>query len=301
MKFAILSRNKSLHSVRRLLGEAHALKITCDVINPLDCNLVVNGKESCILIGTQQLDHYDAVLPRIGASITEYGIAVVQQFQSLGQYVINPARAIAESRDKMRCLQILSKSGLKVPPTVLSRSPRALKSSLEHVGGLPVVLKLLEGTQGVGVMLVNTHMATGSVLDTLRSLEQDVLIQKYIAAGAGTDYRLFVIGDQVVASMMRTAPDGDFRANIHRGGEGKLVKLPKNYHRIAIQAAKTLGLEIAGVDLMEDESGPVVLEVNSSPGFEGIERATGLNIARMIMSHAQKRARAAKRRRKKKH
>ena len=179
-------------------------------------------------------------------------------------------------------------------PPSSSRSPRGLKAAVEAAGGMPVVLKVLEGTQGVGVMLVHTPVSLGSVLDTLYSLDQDVIIQRFIAEGAGRDYRAFVVGDKVVAAMMRTAPEGEFRSNIHRGGEGRLVKLPKAFERAAIKAARAVGLGIAGVDLMESGSGPQILEVNSSPGFEGIERATGLNIAAMMIKHIARSARANK-------
>lgn len=285
MRIAILSRNKNLHSVRRLIEEARRAKIQCDVINPLECQLVVDGKQSCILVGSVPIVRYDAVLPRIGASITDYGLAVVKHFETLGVFAVNSSQAIADSRDKMRSLQVLSKAGLRSPKTVLTRHPKALRAVLNKVNGLPVVLKVLKGTQGLGVMLIDTQITLSSVLDTLRGLEQDVIIQQFIAEGAGRDYRAFVIGNRVVAAMSRTAPEGEFRSNIHRGGEGRLVKLPKAYERAAIRATKVLGLHIAGVDLMRSRSGPVVIEVNSSPGFEGIEHATGLNIGAAIMRH----------------
>jgi ribosomal protein S6--L-glutamate ligase len=243
------------------------------------------------------IPHYDAVLPRIGASITEYGLGVVQQFEMLGMFTVNTAQAIANSRDKMRSLQILTQEGLQVPATVLTRSARGLPMAVDAARGMPVVLKVLQGTQGVGVMLVHTPISLGSVLDTLRSLDQDVLIQQFIAEGMGRDYRAFVVGNKVVAAMMRTAPEGDFRSNIHRGGEGRLVKLPKPFQEAAIRAVKAVGLQIAGVDLMETHSGPTVLEVNSSPGFEGIEKATGLNIAGAILKHIAQVARKGRRRR----
>lgn len=285
MRFAILSRNKNLHSVRRLLQEARPLGVEFDVVNPLDCHLMVEGGKNRILVGTRDLPHYDAVLPRIGASITDYGLAVVKQFETLGTFLVNSSSAIADSRDKMRCLQILSGAGLKVPVSVLTRSPRGIRSAVASVGGLPVVLKVLQGTQGVGVMLVNSPISLGSVMDTLRGLGQDVIIQQFIAEGAGRDYRAFVIGNKVVAAMRRTAPAGEFRSNIHRGGSGSLVTLPKDFSTAAIRAAKKLGLRVAGVDLMDSNSGPLVIEVNSSPGFEGIERATGLNIASQIVRY----------------
>lgn len=294
MRIAILSRNKSLHSIQRLLKEARKARVQCDVINPLECQLIVDGLHTRILVSGNPIPHYDAVLPRIGASITTYGLAVVKQFESLGMYTVNSCEAIGQSRDKMTCLQVLTAAGLQVPATVLSRSHRGLKSAVEAAGGMPIVLKVLEGTQGVGVMLVHTPVSLGSVLDTLHALDQDIIIQRFIAEGAGRDYRAFVVGDKVVAAMMRTAPEGEFRSNIHRGGEGRLVKLAPEFERAAVQAAKATGLGIAGVDLMESNSGPLLLEVNSSPGFEGIERATGLNIASMMIKHIVRMARANK-------
>ncbi len=267
------------------------MRVECAVIDPLECQLVVDGKKSGIYVGPKALPRFDAILPRIGASITDYGLAVVKQFEALGMYTVNGSASIAQSRDKMRSLQILTHAGLRVPRSVLTRTPRGLKQSVERVGGLPVVMKLLRGTQGVGVMLVSVPVTAGSVFDTLQDLEQDVIIQQFIAEGGGRDYRVFVIGEKVVGTMMRTAPSGEFRSNLHRGGEGSIIKLPKTYERAAIRAAKTLGVEVAGVDIIESKSGPLILEVNSSPGFEGIEAATGLNIAGMIVKYVSARAR----------
>lgn len=295
MRLAILSRKKTLHSIKRLLREARAQRVQCDVLNPLDCQLILDGNESRIVAGTAPIGHYDAVLPRIGASITDYGLAVVQQFEAVGMRTVNGTQAIAQSRDKMRCLQILTKAGIRVPTTVLLRNLRGLRSAVDAVGGLPVVLKVLRGTQGRGVMLLNAPISLGSVMETFRSLDEDLLVQQFIAEGAGRDYRAFVIGDKVVAAMMRTAAPGEFRSNIHQGGEGTLVRLPKEYERTAVRAARVLGLEIAGVDLMESRRGPLVLEVNSSPGFEGIEKATKLNIAGMIIRHIRRVASATRR------
>lgn len=291
MRIAILSRNRGLHSVRRLIAEARLAKLQCDIINPLDCQLVVDAGKHDILIGATLLPRYDVILPRIGASITAYGLAVVKQFENQGVVAVNGSQAIAQSRDKMRSLQILAKAGIRVPKTVLTRSMRGAKAAVERVGGTPIVMKILEGTQGLGVMLLDTPIATHSVLETLIGLGQDVIIQQFLSERAGRDYRAFVIGNRVVAAMMRTAPEGDFRTNIHRGGEGKLVKLPKNYERTAVRACQVLGLQIAGVDIMESRRGGVVIEVNSSPGFEGIERATGLNIASRVIAHMRRAAR----------
>jgi ribosomal protein S6--L-glutamate ligase len=288
MHIAILSRNKNLHSIRRLKQEARKLRIQCDIIDPLECQLVLDGKQTRILVGSKILPHYDAVLPRIGASVTEYGIAVVSHFEMLNTLSMNPALGIAESRNKLRSLQVLTGAGIHVPPTVLTRKTHSLRPAIEAVKGLPVVLKILQGTQGAGVMLVHTPISLGSVLDTMRTLDQDVMMQQFIAEGAGRDYRVFVVGDKIVATMMRTAPQGEFRSNIHRGGQGNQVKLPPNFQKTAIRAAKIFGLQVAGVDLMESEHGPLVIEVNSSPGFEGIEKATGINVASAIMRHIRK-------------
>jgi ribosomal protein S6--L-glutamate ligase len=285
MRIAILSRNKNLHSVRRLLKECKARRVHCDVINPLDCQLVVDGRDSRVMLHAKPLPHYDAILPRIGASITDYGLAVVKHFEATGIFTVNGSTAIGDSRDKMTCLQVLASAGLLVPKTVLTRTRRSLESSVRAVNGLPTVLKVLQGTQGVGVMLINTPIALGSVFDTLHSLGQDLMIQQFIAEAAGQDYRAFVVGDKVVAAMMRTAPEGEFRSNIHRGGQGRLVKLKPDFIKAAVKAAHVLGLQVAGVDLMDSASGPLIIEVNSSPGFEGIERATGLNIAGLIVKH----------------
>jgi ribosomal protein S6--L-glutamate ligase len=296
-KLAILSRNRNLHSIRRLLAEARKRRIECDVIDPLDCQMVVDGPQSSILLNGRRLPEYDAVLPRIGASITEYGLAVVRQFEILGMLPINGSQAIAESRDKLRSLQILSEAGLRVPATVLNRDQRNVRAAMEAVSGLPAVLKLLKGTQGVGVMLVHSPISLRSVIDTMHLLDQDVLVQRFIAEGAGRDFRAIVVGDRVVGAMMRTAPEGEFRSNIHRGGEGSPVDLPRATAQVAVRAARILGLEIAGVDLMESSTGPLVIEVNSSPGFEGIEKATKLNVARLIIDHACRMIRQNKSRR----
>lgn len=303
MRIAILSRNKNLHSIRRLLQEAKRLGVECDVIDPLECQLVLEGKNRAILYHGRILPHYDAVLPRIGASITDYGLAVVKHFESLNTYVVNGSSAIAESRDKLRSLQVLSQTGVRVPATVLSRGSRNLRSALAAVKEMPVILKILRGTQGVGVMIVHSPASLASVLETLNTLDEDVLIQEFLKKSAGRDYRVFVVGGKIVASMLRTAPKGEFRSNIHRGGEGMPVTLPKSYRQTAIRAAEAFGLGIAGVDLMEGANGATILEVNSSPGFEGIEKATKQNIAspimRFVVSETRKRI-AQERRRKKK-
>ncbi len=300
MRIAILSRNKNLHSIQRLLQEAKKARVQVDILNPLECQVIVDGKRTRILAGGEPIPLYNAVLPRIGASITTYGLAVVKQFELMKMYTVNGSEPIGNSRDKLTCLQILGSAGLKVPATVLTGSMKGLRAAVDAVGGMPVVLKVLEGTQGVGVMLVHSPVSLKSVLDTLHSLNQDVLMQRFVAEGAGRDYRALVVGNRVIAAMMRTAPEGEFRSNIHRGGEGRLVKLSPAYQQAAIRAAKVLGLEIAGVDLMESQEGPLIIEVNSSPGFEGIEKATRLNIAGEMIRHIKKQVSARQRKPRKK-
>jgi ribosomal protein S6--L-glutamate ligase len=296
MRIVILSRNKNLHSIRRLLQEAKKVNVDCWVINPLDCQMVLEGKHRRMLVNGQELPPVDAVLPRIGTSITDYGLAVVRHFEAMGTFVVNGSQGISESRDKMRSLQVLSQVGLRVPDTILTKGNKSLKPVLQTVKDMPAVLKLLRGTQGVGVMLLHSPVSISSVLDTFYSLDEDLLIQQFLKQGAGKDYRLFVVGGIVVGSMMRTAPKGEFRSNIHRGGEGKPIALPANYRKIAIRAADAFKLSVAGVDIMDGPNGPTLLEVNSSPGFEGIEKATGKNIAAQIIRHvvSETRKKAAK-------
>lgn len=301
MRIVILSRNKNLHSIRRLIQEGKKVGVEVGVINPLDCQLILEGKHRKILVNGNELPPVDAVLPRIGTSITDYGLAVVKQFEAMGTLVVNGSRGISESRDKMRSLQVLSESGIRVPDTILTKSSKNMKSVLQSVKEMPAVLKILRGTQGVGVMILHTPNSISSVLDTFHSLDEDLIIQQFLKQGAGKDYRLFVVGGVVVGTMMRTAPKGEFRSNIHRGGEGKPIALPGHYRKIAIKAANAFNLGVAGVDIMDGPNGPTLLEVNSSPGFEGIEKATGKNIAAQIMRHLviEIRKRAAKLRRSK--
>jgi ribosomal protein S6--L-glutamate ligase len=286
MKLAILSRNRQLFSIQRLLKEAKALRVECDVFDPLDCQIVVGKAVNDVFIHDRPAPALDVIIPRIGASITDYGLAVVKQFEMMGVKIVNGSRGIAESRDKLRCLQILAERGYDIPTTVLMRGSKGSRMALRQVQGAPAVLKLIQGTQGVGVMLVESATSAESVLDTMYGLGEDVILQQYISESAGRDIRAFVIGDRVVASMRRQAKDGEFRSNLHRGGEGQPVELKDNYKRLAVQAAKAVGLTVAGVDMLESLTGPKIVELNSSPGFEGIEAATGLNVARMIIQHA---------------
>lgn len=292
MKIGILSRNRQSHSIQRLLKEARAQRVQCAVFDPLDCQIVVNRGASRILIHDRPLPPIDVIIPRIGASITEYGLAVVKQFELLGVKIVNGSIGIAQSRDKLRCLQVLAGRGIEVPTTILMRGSRGIRMALRQVHGAPAIIKLIEGTQGVGVMLAESAVSAESVIDTMSQLGHDVILQQYIAESRGADIRALVIGDKVVAAMKRQARAGEFRSNIHRGGEGALIELSPAYKRLAVQSVKAVGLSIAGVDILESITGPKIIEINSSPGFEGIEKATGLNVAKQIIAHAVKVARA---------
>lgn len=285
MHLAILSRNRSLHSIKRLLHESRKAGAPCAVLDPLRFQIAVSGNESDLFYSGRVIPRFGCVLPRIGASITGYGIAVVKQFESIGVRVVNSSQAIADSRNKLRSFQVLSQSGVAFPPSILARSSEGLRNSVKALGGMPVVLKLLQGTQGLGVMLVHSQKSLESVLETLWELGQEVIIQKFISTTPNQDYRVFIVGNEVVGTMVRTARAGEFRSNVHRGAETKAIDLPNSHKRIALKAARALHLEIAGIDLIDSEAGPLVLEANSSPGFEGLERATGENIAAKIISH----------------
>jgi ribosomal protein S6--L-glutamate ligase len=287
VKLLILSRRRTLYSTRRFVETARRMGHRTMVVDPLNCFLVC-GKTPSIYHknSAKRIDDVDVVLPRIGASITEYGLAVVNHFSMLGVPVVNSALAIAQSRDKLRCLQLLSQHGIDIPRTVMARTPSQIERALQVVGGPPVVVKLVQGTQGIGVMLAETQSALEAILDTLWGLGQNILIQELIPESRGRDLRALVVGRKVVASMRRIARVGEFRSNIHRGGEGRIATLDADYERVAIEAAKVTGLDVAGVDMLESRFGPKVIEINSSPGFEGLEAATGLDIADKILSYA---------------
>jgi ribosomal protein S6--L-glutamate ligase len=282
----ILSRKKSLYSTRRLVQAAKEQGHRPVVLDTLKCNIVVQEQRPEILYGIQSLAPPSVVIPRIGASITAYGLAVVNQFDMMGVPVLNNSVPIARSRDKLRCLQLLSHFGIPVPKTVMAHQRTAVHKLLEEVGGLPVIVKLLQGTQGIGVMIATTLEEAQTLLSTFWDLGHDVLVQQIIQESLGRDVRAFVVGDRVVAAMRRTAKEGEFRSNIHRGGEGAPIELSDEVARTAVSAARIVGLEVAGVDMLEGRGGPLVLEVNSSPGFEGIEAATRLDVAGTIVRHA---------------
>ncbi|RZA06820.1 MAG: RimK family alpha-L-glutamate ligase, partial [Proteobacteria bacterium] len=275
MRIVVLSRSKTLHSTRRLMQEARALGVECLIVNPLRCQLSVGKEGPQICIMGKNLEGVDVVVPRIGTSITEYGLLVVRHFEHMGVPVVNPSDAILNSRNKFRALQTCSAKGLAVPLSVMGRSSSDLPNNMRLIGRFPMIMKLLQGAQGIGVMLGHDRSSVESVVSTMLEMDKDLVLQEFIKEASGTDVRVLVVGGKVVAAMRRNAKKGEFRANVHRGGFGERIsRLPKSYERLALASAKALGLEIAGVDLLESSVGPLLLEVNSSPGFEELEKAT---------------------------
>jgi ribosomal protein S6--L-glutamate ligase len=279
MKIAILSRKPSLYSTSRLIEACRQRDAEVTVLDPLHCVVKVSKKRPEVFHENERITGLDGVVPRIGASITFYGLAVLRQFEMMGVFPANESQAIARSRDKLRSLQLLSRHDIGIPPTAFARRREDVRFAIRKVGGTPVVLKLLEGTQGMGVILAESVKSAESVLDAMHSLRQNILIQNFIEEAEGRDYRAIVVGGRVVAAMMRSAGEGEFRSNLHRGGKARGVELDSAYAETAVRAADVLGLNIAGVDLLPSPDGPMVLEVNSSPGLEGIEGATGVDVA----------------------
>ncbi len=291
MKILVLSRNRRLYSTRRLIEAIEAAGHEGRVVDVLRCTMDITSTRPAVYYKGEKLDDVDAVIPRIGASITFYGLAVVRQFEMMGVYSVNESVAIGRSRDKLRSLQLLARAGVGLPVTGYAHSPDDIKGLIKLVGGAPLVIKLLEGTQGRGVVLAETNKAAESVIDAFRELDANFLLQQYVREARGADIRCFVIGDRVVAAMQRQAAEGEFRSNLHRGGTATLVKLTPQERTTAKKAAKKMGLNVAGVDLIRSSEGAQVLEVNSSPGLEGIEKATGKDIAGMIVSFVERNAR----------
>jgi len=285
MKLAILSRNSKLYSTRRLVEAARERRHSVRVLDPLRCYMRISVEGFDMRYKGRAIAGYNAVIPRIGASITRYGNAVLHQFELMGSYTPNPSAAIMRARDKLRCHQLLAAQGIGLPVTVFGDNPDDTGDLLAMLGPPPHVIKLNEGTQGSGVMLTEKPSASRSVIETLRGLYATFLVQEFIEEAKGADLRCFVVGDRVVAAMRRQAPQGDFRSNLHRGGIGKAVRASAAEQAVAVRAAQVLGLGVAGVDLIRSNRGPLVLEVNSSPGLEGIEQATGVDIAGLIIDH----------------
>ncbi|MEL6605784.1 MAG: 30S ribosomal protein S6--L-glutamate ligase [Cyanobacteria bacterium J06614_10] len=288
MKIAILSRNSSLYSTHRLkeAGEARGHEML--VIDYLRCYMNITPHNPQVLYQGDLLEDVDAIIPRIGASNTFYGTAVVRQFEMMDVFSANGSQAISRSRDKLRCLQLLSKQGIGLPVTGFAHSTKDISGLINIVNGAPLVIKLLEGTQGIGVVLAETHQAATSVIEAFRGLNANILVQEFIAEAKGSDLRCFVVGDKVIAAMKRQGAPGEFRSNLHRGGNAKKVRLSPEERSTAVKAAKIMGLKMAGVDLLQSEHGPVVMEVNSSPGIEGIEKATDIDVAGKMIEYLEK-------------
>ncbi len=285
MKLAILSRAPRCYSTRRLrqAGEERGHRVK--VLNTLRFAIDLEHGEPDLFYRGKRLSHYDAVLPRVGSSVTYFGTAVVRQFEQMDVYTPNTANGIANSRDKLRSLQILSRHDLGIPHTTFVRDRSDVLPAIERIGGAPVVIKILEGTQGVGVILAESTKVAEAIIETLQSARQNVLVQKFVAESRGRDVRAFVVGDRVVAAMRRTAQGEEFRSNVHRGGSAERIELDDRVQETAVRAAQIMGLRVAGVDLLESDQGPLVMEVNSSPGLEGIETATGLDVAGAVIDY----------------
>ena len=282
MKIAVLSRNENLYSTRRLKEAGEARGHEVDIIDTLHCYMDITKSRPTVRYHGEELPYYDAVIPRIGASITFYGTAVVRQFEMMGTFCVNESVAISRSRDKLRSLQLLSRKDVGLPRTGFANKADNIKDLIKNVGGAPVVIKLLEGTQGIGVVLADTNKAAESIVEAFMGLKANILVQEFIKEAGGADIRCFVVGNKVVAAMKRQGAEGEFRSNLHRGGSASLFRLSKDERATAANAARVMGLNVCGVDILQSNHGPVVMEVNSSPGLEGIESATEKDVAGLI-------------------
>ena len=287
MKVAILSRESRSYSTRRLREALVERGHVAKVLNTLKFSMLLEPGHPDLYFRGKHLSHYDAVIPRIGASVTFFGTAVVRQFEQMGVYCLNPSAAISVSRDKLRSLQVISRHDMGLPATTFVRDRKDVIPAIRRVGGAPVIIKLLEGTQGIGVILAETEAVASAVVETLQSAKQNVLIQRFVAESKGKDVRAFVVGHEVVGAMRRVAQGSEFRSNVHRGGKAEAIELDAEYTRTAVRAAHVMGLRVAGVDMLEGADGPQVMEVNSSPGLEGIEAATGIDVAGRIVEYLE--------------
>ena len=294
MKIVVLSTNKRLYSTNRLVEAGEARGHEMQVIDHRRCYMNIVSHSPSVHYKGESIDGIDAIIPRIGASVSFYGTAVVRQFEMMGVYSVNESVAISRSRDKLRALQLLARRGIGLPVTGFANSPDDTEDLLNAVGGAPVVIKLLEGTQGVGVVLAETRKAAASVIEAFRGLKADFMVQEFIKEAGGADIRCFVVGDKVVAAMKRQGKEGEFRSNLHRGGTASLIKITPEERSTAVRSAKVMGLNVAGVDLLRSRHGPVIMEVNSSPGLEGIETATNKDVAGMIIGFIEKHAQRGK-------
>lgn len=288
MKIVMLARNPNLYSHKRLKEAAEQRGHQLDIIDTLRCYMSIASRRPEIYYNGAKLGKYDAVIPRIGASVTFYGSAVLRQFEMMGVYPLNESIAIGRSRDKLRSLQLLARAGIGLPVTIFAHDPKQTAEVLELTDGAPLVIKLLEGTQGIGVVLADTIRSATSVIEAFRGAKVNILVQEFIKEAGGTDIRALVIGGKVVAAMKRTGAEGDFRSNLHRGGSAKSIRISPEERSTAIRAAKTMGLNVCGVDMLRANHGPVVMEVNSSPGLEGVEVATGIDVAGKIIEFIEK-------------
>jgi len=290
MRIAILSRRPHLYSTQRLVEAGESRGHSMQVIDPLGCYMSNRSQTPAIHYRGENLGVFDAVIPRIGASITFYGTAVLRQFEMLGVFSANPSLAITRSRDKLRAIQLLSRKGIGLPITGFAHSPDQVDDLIQMVGGAPLVIKLLEGTQGVGVVLAETKKAAKSVIEAFLNLKAHFIVQEYIKEAQGKDIRCFVVGNEVIAAMEREAQPGEFRSNLHRGGQARIVKLSKEEKKMAVRVTKIMGLNIAGVDMLRSTQGPLVIEVNSSPGLEGIEKSSEVDVAGKIIKFIENNA-----------
>lgn len=290
MRIAILSCDSKSHSVKRLKesAEIHGHKV--DVINTLRCYMNVSSNNPSIHYNGKELPHYDAIIPRIGASISFYGAAVVRQFEAVGTFCVNSSMGITRSRDKLRALQLLSRKGVGLPITGFAHSLNDIADLISLVGGAPLIVKLLEGTQGIGVVLAETTKAAESIIEAFLGLKTNIMVQEYIKEAKGADIRCLIVDGRVVASMERQAVAGEFRSNLHRGGNARPIEISAKEKKTALQAAEIMGLKFAGVDMLRSERGPLIMEVNSSPGLKGIEQATSVDIADQVISYIEKKA-----------
>jgi len=290
LKLAMLARNPGLYSHQRLVAAARARGHEIEIVDTLKCYMNIASHRPEVRYKGRSLEGFDAVIPRIGASITFYGLAVLRQFEMMGVYPLNESVAIGRSRDKLRCLQLLSRKGIGLPVTAFAHVTSQADDLIDMVGGTPLIVKLLEGTQGIGVVLAETRSSARSMIEAFGGVEANIMVQEFIKEAGGTDVRAFVIGGKVVAAMQRKGAPGDFRSNLHRGGQAQAIKITPEERSTAVRAAKILGLNVCGVDMLRSNHGPVVMEVNSTPGLEGIETATGKDIAGMIIEFLEKNA-----------
>ncbi|MCH4822603.1 30S ribosomal protein S6--L-glutamate ligase [Gramella lutea] len=288
MKIRILSRNPKLYSTSRLVEAAKKRKHDVEVIDPLKCDIVIEKRKPNIYYKGGYIEDVDAIIPRIGASVTFYGTAVVRQFEMMGSFTTTDSEALVRSRDKLRSLQVLSRAKIGLPKTVFTNYSRDVEGVIKQVGGTPLVIKLLEGTQGVGVVLAETKNAASSVIEAFNGLQARVIVQEFIKEAKGADIRAFVVDGHVVGAMKRQGKEGEFRSNLHRGGSAEVFELSDEEEIAAIKATKAMGLGVAGVDMLQSARGPLILEVNSSPGLEGIEAATGKDIAKTIIRYIER-------------